>query len=71
MKIKHALLLQRCAAELRALEGDYDTLKHKMDASKARNKVLSQENKSLKAEMQKFVDKGNHDDELISALIVS
>ena len=58
-------------AELKALEGDYNSLKQKLDASKARNKVLANENKSFKAEMQKLVDKGTHDDELISALIVS
>lgn len=55
---------------MKALEGDYDTLKHKLEASKARNKVLAHENKGFKTEMQKLVDKGNHDDELISALIV-
>ena len=63
--------MQRATAELKALEGDYNGLKQKLDASKARNKVLANENKSFKAEMQKLVDKGTHDDELISALIVS
>jgi len=46
-------------------------MKQKFEASKARNKVLANENKSFKTEMQKLVDKGQHDDELISALIVS
>lgn len=56
---------------MKALEGDYEGMKQKLEASKARNKVLANENKSFKAEMQKLVDKGVHDDELISALIVS
>ena len=56
---------------MRALENDYSSLKQKLDASKARNKVLAKENQSFKGEMQKLIDKGAHDDELISALIVS
>lgn len=46
-------------------------MKQKLEACKARNKVLANENKAFRTEMQKLVDKGIHDDELISALIVS
>lgn len=56
---------------MKALEADYLTLKQKFDASRARNKVLSNENKTVRNETQKLIDKGIHDDELISALIVS
>ncbi|XP_067933505.1 coiled-coil domain-containing protein 13-like [Watersipora subatra] len=60
---------EKASSELKALESDYSSLKQKLDASKARNKVLSNENQSLKAEVQKLIAKGIHDDELISALI--
>ena len=45
-------------------------MKEKFDASKARNKVLTNEMKSLKQQMATLKDKGKHDDELIEALLV-
>ncbi|XP_033105847.1 coiled-coil domain-containing protein 13-like [Anneissia japonica] len=55
--------------ELKALELDHSKLKEKFDASKARNKVLANELKSLKQQVGTFIEKGKHDDELISALL--
>ncbi|XP_064617596.1 coiled-coil domain-containing protein 13-like [Liolophura sinensis] len=60
---------ERAAAEVQALEEDNSTLKQKLDASKARNKVLSNEVKALKQQKQTLLDKGHHDDELITALM--
>ncbi|CAH1775051.1 unnamed protein product [Owenia fusiformis] len=60
---------EMAVAELKALEGDHAALKQKFDALKARNKVLSNDNKSMKSKMQTCIDKGKHDDELIQALM--
>lgn len=46
-------------------------LQQKLDASKARNKVLSNELKSAKAQIKTLMEKGSHDDELIAALMVT
>ncbi|XP_064644578.1 coiled-coil domain-containing protein 13-like [Lineus longissimus] len=60
---------ERAVAELKALEEDYTQLKQKFDASKARHKVLTNENKSLKQQMQTLLEKGKHDDDLIQAMM--
>lgn len=59
------------------MTGDYDSLmkdhndvKKKLEGSKARNKNLSTEVKSLKAQISTLLDKGKHDDELVDALLV-
>ncbi|XP_078662535.1 coiled-coil domain-containing protein 13-like [Branchiostoma floridae x Branchiostoma belcheri] len=56
-------------AEKAALEADYSKLKDRCDASKARNKVLANEVKSLKDQLAVLLDKGKNDDELITALM--
>ena len=43
----------------------------KYDAAKSRNQVLSQELKSLKTQMGTLIEKGKHDDDLVSALMVN
>ena len=53
------------------LEEDHSKLKEKFEASKARNKVLSNEVKSVKQQLATLLDKGKHDNELIEALLVS
>ncbi|XP_076437318.1 coiled-coil domain-containing protein 13-like [Babylonia areolata] len=60
---------EREAQERKALEEDHQSLKQRMEAAKARNKVLAGEVKSLKQQMQTLLQKGNNDDELISALM--
>ncbi|XP_013386677.1 coiled-coil domain-containing protein 13-like [Lingula anatina] len=59
----------KAANELKALEEEHAALKRKFDASKARNKVLSEDVKLQKQQVQKLLDKGKHDDELIEALM--
>jgi hypothetical protein len=58
---------EKLVAEKKALDIDYEALKTKFESSKARNKVLSNDLKSLMQEMQKLLTKGTHD-ELIQAL---
>ncbi|XP_072173638.1 coiled-coil domain-containing protein 13-like [Diadema setosum] len=60
---------EKASNDLKALEEDYARLKGKLDASKARNKVLSEEIKGLKQQVTRCMDKGKHDDELIEALL--
>ena len=64
-------ILQKASEDYKALEEEYGKIKEKADASKARNKVLSNELKTLKQQMATLKDKGKHDDELIEALLVS
>ncbi|OWF48709.1 coiled-coil domain-containing protein 13-like [Mizuhopecten yessoensis] len=60
---------EKQANELKALEEEHEALKTKLDASKTRNKVLANEIKSMKGQMQTCIQKGHHDDELIEALM--
>lgn len=53
-----------------AMEADFGSLKEKLEASKARNKVLANENKTHKEQIKTLLEKGKHDDELIEALLV-
>lgn len=46
-------------------------MKKKLDASKARNKYLSTEIKTLKGQNSGLLVKSKHDDELVDALLVS
>jgi hypothetical protein len=45
-------------------------MKEKLEASKARNKVLTNENKTFKEQVKTLLEKGKHDDELVEALMV-
>ncbi|KAK7093088.1 coiled-coil domain-containing protein 13-like [Littorina saxatilis] len=60
---------EREASERKKLEEDYHNLKQRMEAAKARNKVLSGEVKSVKEQMQTLMQKGHNDNELITALM--
>ncbi|XP_078582094.1 coiled-coil domain-containing protein 13-like [Branchiostoma floridae x Branchiostoma japonicum] len=60
---------EKSQAEKEALEADYGKMKDRFDASKARNKVLANEVKSLKDQLAVLLDKGKNDDELITALM--
>lgn len=53
------------------MEVDYASMKDKLEATKARNKVLANENKIHKDQIKTLLDKGKHDDELIDALMVN
>ncbi|XP_050165705.1 coiled-coil domain-containing protein 13 isoform X3 [Myiozetetes cayanensis] len=61
--------LEKLAGEHRALQKSHEELKNKLDASKARNKILCGELKILKAQIVTLLEKGKHDDELIDALL--
>ncbi|XP_044150669.1 coiled-coil domain-containing protein 13 [Bufo gargarizans] len=61
--------LERLTGEHDALKKDYEELKKKFEGSKARNKSLSNDLKSLKMQMVTLLEKGKHDDELIDALL--
>ncbi|XP_026507870.1 coiled-coil domain-containing protein 13 isoform X2 [Terrapene carolina triunguis] len=61
--------LEKLSAEHNTLQKDHEDVKKKLDASKARNKVLSNEVKALKGQILTLLEKGKHDDELIDALL--
>ncbi|XP_063309229.1 coiled-coil domain-containing protein 13 [Pelobates fuscus] len=61
--------LEKVTGEHEALKKDHEDLKKKLDASKARNKVLSNDVRSLKMQIATLVEKGKHDDELVDALL--
>ena len=57
--------------ELEVLEKEHTRLKEKHDAAKTRSQVLSKELKNAKAQVKTLTEKGKHDDELVSALLVN
>ncbi|XP_069815412.1 coiled-coil domain-containing protein 13 isoform X2 [Dendropsophus ebraccatus] len=61
--------LERLTGEHDTLKKEHEELKKKFDASKARNKSLSNDLKTLKMQMVTLLEKGKHDDELIDALL--
>ncbi|KAM6412754.1 coiled-coil domain-containing protein 13 isoform 2-T3 [Pluvialis apricaria] len=61
--------LEKLAGEHDALQKSHEEVKKKLDASKARNKVLCSEVKTLKGQIVTLLEKGKHDDELIDALL--
>ncbi|XP_071590656.1 coiled-coil domain-containing protein 13 isoform X1 [Heliangelus exortis] len=61
--------LEKLTGEHDALQKSHEELKKKLEASKARNKVLSNEVKALKGQIVTLLEKGKHDDELIDALM--
>ncbi|KFP40974.1 Coiled-coil domain-containing protein 13, partial [Chlamydotis macqueenii] len=61
--------LEKLSGERDALKKSHEEVKKKLDASKARNKVLCGEVKSLKGQIVTLLEKGKHDDELIDALL--
>lgn len=62
--------VQRISVEYEALLKDHEDVKKKLEASKARNKSLSTEIKSLKFQVTTLLEKTKHDDELVDALLV-
>nr|XP_047918250.1 coiled-coil domain-containing protein 13 isoform X1 [Anser cygnoides]XP_047918251.1 coiled-coil domain-containing protein 13 isoform X1 [Anser cygnoides] len=61
--------LEKLTGEHEALQKNHEEVKKKLDASKARNKVLCGEVKTLKGQIATLLEKGKHDDELIDALL--
>lgn len=62
--------VQRISVDYDALLKDHEDMKKKLEASKARNKSLSTEMKTLKVQISTLLEKGKHDDELVDALLV-
>ncbi|XP_064906328.1 coiled-coil domain-containing protein 13 [Columba livia] len=61
--------LEKLTGEHDALQKSHEELKKRLDASKARNKILCSEVKTLKGQIVTLLEKGKHDDELIDALL--
>ncbi|KAM6374402.1 LOW QUALITY PROTEIN: coiled-coil domain-containing protein 13 [Alca torda] len=61
--------LEKLTGEHDALQKSHEEVKKRLDASKARNKVLCSEVKTLKGQIVTLLEKGKHDDELIDALL--
>ncbi|KAK2895157.1 coiled-coil domain-containing protein 13 isoform X2 [Channa argus] len=60
---------ERISADYEALLRDHGDVKKKLEASKARNKSLSAELKTLKVHISTLLEKGKHDNELVEALL--
>lgn len=63
--------MQKLTIDYEVLFEEHSDAKKKLEASKARNKVLSTEVKALKSQISTLLDKGKHDDELVDALLVT
>ncbi|CDQ56952.1 unnamed protein product [Oncorhynchus mykiss] len=61
--------LERMTGDYDSLMKDHKDVKKKLEGSKARNKNLGTEVKSLKTQISTLLDKGKHDDELVDALL--
>ncbi|XP_028833785.1 coiled-coil domain-containing protein 13 isoform X2 [Denticeps clupeoides] len=61
--------LEKITEDYEVLLRDQADMKNKLEASKARNRVLSVEVKSLKSQISTLLEKGKHDDELVDALL--
>ncbi|XP_066169680.1 coiled-coil domain-containing protein 13 [Sylvia atricapilla] len=61
--------LEKLTGQHNTLQKKHEELKIKCDASKARNQMLCEEVKMLKAQIGTLLEKGRHDDELIDALL--
>ncbi|XP_018414141.1 PREDICTED: coiled-coil domain-containing protein 13 [Nanorana parkeri] len=62
--------LERLTGEHDTVKKEHEDLKKKFEASKARNRSLSNDLKTLKLQMTTLLEKGKHDDELIDALLI-
>ncbi|XP_070585655.1 coiled-coil domain-containing protein 13 isoform X4 [Erythrolamprus reginae] len=61
--------LEKLMNQYQVLQKDHEDVKKKLDGSKARNKVLSNEVKTLKEQISTLMEKGKHDNELVDALV--
>ncbi|XP_051944472.1 coiled-coil domain-containing protein 13-like isoform X2 [Hippocampus zosterae] len=60
---------QRLSDSYESLQRDRDQVRKELDASKARNKCLSADIKTLKAQISSMLLKSKHDDELVDAIL--
>ncbi|XP_039222718.1 coiled-coil domain-containing protein 13 isoform X2 [Crotalus tigris] len=61
--------LEKLMNQYQVLQNDHEDVKKKLEGSKARNKVLSNEVKTLKDQISTLMEKGKHDNELVDALV--
>ncbi|XP_073704857.1 coiled-coil domain-containing protein 13 [Garra rufa] len=61
--------MEKLTMDYEVLLEEHSDMKKKLEASKARNKVLSTEVKALKSQISTLLDKGKHDNELVDALL--
>ncbi|XP_034298463.1 coiled-coil domain-containing protein 13 isoform X2 [Pantherophis guttatus] len=61
--------LEKLMSQYQVLQKDHEDVKKKLEGSKARNKVLSNEVKTLKDQISTLMEKGKHDNELVDALV--
>ncbi|XP_066927690.1 coiled-coil domain-containing protein 13-like [Clytia hemisphaerica] len=69
MELERKEQADKLQKELEATVQERNSLKEKNNATRARIKILSQDNKNLKEQMSTLIEKGKHDDELVSALL--
>jgi len=60
---------ENTTSRLKSLEQEHESLKDKLEAAKARNKVLVNEIKGQKSQVQTLLKKSRNDDEFIDALM--
>ncbi|XP_031572730.1 coiled-coil domain-containing protein 13-like [Actinia tenebrosa] len=61
--------LEKTKEEFDKLSEEHSHVKQKLEASKARNKVLANDLKMIKSQNKTLLEKGAHDDELVAALM--
>ncbi|XP_032093508.1 coiled-coil domain-containing protein 13 [Thamnophis elegans] len=61
--------LDKLMNQYQVLQKDHEDVKKKLEGSKARNKVLANEVKTLKEQISTLMEKGKHDNELVDALM--
>ncbi|XP_073671030.1 coiled-coil domain-containing protein 13 [Paramisgurnus dabryanus] len=61
--------LEKLTMDYEVLLEEHSDIKKKLEGSKARNKVLSTEVKTLKSQISTLLEKGRHDDELVDTLL--
>ncbi|AWP03928.1 putative coiled-coil domain-containing protein 13 [Scophthalmus maximus] len=60
---------EKISVEYESLRKDNEDVKKKLDASRARNKYLTAEIKTLKDQISTLLEKSKHDDEFVDALL--
>ncbi|KAG7330662.1 hypothetical protein KOW79_006884 [Hemibagrus wyckioides] len=61
--------LEKLSVEYELIVSEHAEVKKKLESSKARNRILSAELKTLKTQLSTLTEKGQHDNELIDALL--
>ncbi|KAK3568184.1 hypothetical protein QTP86_034837, partial [Hemibagrus guttatus] len=61
--------LEKLSVEYELILSEHAEVKKKLESSKARNRILSAELKTLKTQLSTLTEKGQHDNELIDALL--